>query len=47
MLLALRRDREEEDLALIGGLPVKTVGNGGSTGFVDDAEDVQGEKKNR
>ena len=32
---------EDEDVALTLGLLVKTVGNGGSSGLVDDTEDVE------
>lgn len=32
---------EDEDIALSLGLTVKTVGNGGSCGLVDDAENLE------
>jgi hypothetical protein len=32
---------EDEDVPLTGGLLVETVGDGGSSGLVDDTEDVQ------
>ena len=32
---------EDEDVALTSGLLVKTVGDGSSSGLIDDTEDVQ------